>query len=104
MGNLRQVSIAILEYASANDGRMPPPFTTNQRGDRLHSWRSLILPFLDLDDLYASFDLTLPWNDPAHLAIAAQTPDVFRSPGIAGERTRICAVIGEDTLWPANTT
>ena len=35
----------------------------------MHSWRVLILEFLD-HDLYAQYDFNRPWNTPGNLAVA----------------------------------
>jgi hypothetical protein len=104
LANLRRIALAICDYVRENDGRMPPPFTTDAAGNRLHSWRSLILPFLDLDELYAAIDLQQPWNASVNRAVAARTPDVFSSPDTASGHTRYSAIVGPDTLWPPNTT
>lgn len=39
LAKLRKVVIAILDY-HADNGRMPPPFTTSSAVERLHSWRA----------------------------------------------------------------
>lgn len=44
----------------------PPAYTVDENGNPLHSWRTLILPYLDQERLYASIDLSKPWNDPAN--------------------------------------
>lgn len=102
MVNLRKIVLAILGYVGENDGRMPPPFTRNEQGDRLHSWRSLILPFLDFDDLYAAIDFTQPWDAPVNRSLGANTPEVFCSPNTRSGHTRYAAILGPQTLWPLN--
>ena len=101
LANLRQIVLAILDYVSANHGRMPPPYTTNEHGDCMHSWRSLILPFLDLDELYDDIDFTQPWDASANFSLAARIPEAFRSPNTRPGHTRYSAVLGPRTLWPA---
>jgi hypothetical protein len=65
---------------------MPPAFTTDAAGRPLHSWRTLILPHLNLDDLYQTIDLSKPWDDPAN-AKARETPvPIFRCPEATGSR------------------
>jgi len=41
-------------------------------GRPLHSWRTLILPYLDETELYSTIDLSRPWNDPVN-ALAFNT-------------------------------
>jgi hypothetical protein len=100
MANLRRIALAIGDYVDANDGQMPPPFTFDVSGNRLHSWRSLILPYLDLDDLYAVIDFNQAWDTPVNRAATAAIPGVFQSPGTASCHTRYLAIVGQDTLWP----
>src|SRR5262245_19237231 len=46
LANLREIGIAIQSYAGAKD-HFPPPYTTDANGKPLHSWRTLILPYMD---------------------------------------------------------
>jgi type II secretory pathway pseudopilin PulG len=63
--NLKQIALALQNYETANDA-LPPAYTVDAVGRRLHSWRTLILPYLELSPLYNTIDLTKPWNDPAN--------------------------------------
>lgn len=67
--NMRQIALAIHNYENAYRS-LPPAFTVDSEGNRLHSWRTLILPYLNQQALYDSIDLSKPWDDPvnAHLA------------------------------------
>ncbi|MEZ6088173.1 MAG: DUF1559 domain-containing protein [Pirellulaceae bacterium] len=55
----------------------PPAYTVDADGQPLHSWRTLLLPFLDQKALYDQIDLSKPWNDPANAAFAATEISVF---------------------------
>lgn len=57
--NLKQIGLALHNYLDAY-GSFPPPFTLDANGNRLHSWRTLILPFIDQAPLYNQIDLTKP--------------------------------------------
>lgn len=72
--------LALNNYAVAHDGVLPPAYTVDPDGRRLHSWRTLILPYLDLDDLYQTIDLSKPWNDPANAQAFETTLAIFRCP------------------------
>ncbi len=65
LSQLKQISDAIRHY-SAVHGQPPPRFTVDEVGRPLHSWRTLILPYLEQHALYAKIDLTKPWDDPIH--------------------------------------
>lgn len=63
--NLKQIILGILNYESAN-GVLPPAYTVDAKGRRLHSWRTLILPYMEHTTLYKTIDLSKPWDDPAN--------------------------------------
>ena len=65
INNLKQISLALYNYESAN-GSLPPAYTVDSGGKPLHSWRTLILPYLEEEALYKSIDLTKSWDDPAN--------------------------------------
>jgi type II secretory pathway pseudopilin PulG len=104
--NLRQLVLAMHNYQSAY-GKLPPPYTVDANGKPLHSWRVLLLPFLDEGDLYNAIDLSKPWDDPVNLQFAPQMPDVFKCPNFKPVRndkipeamTSYVAVVGKETIW-----
>jgi hypothetical protein len=63
--NLHNIALALHNY-EADYGALPPAFTIDAYGQRLHSWRTLILPYLDQRQLYERIDLSKPWDDPAN--------------------------------------
>ena len=50
MNNLRNIAFALDNYYQAQ-GRYPPAFVPDSSGAPMHSWRVLILPYLDRKDL-----------------------------------------------------
>jgi hypothetical protein len=77
--NLRNVTLALIGYANKHKA-FPPAYTVDANGNRLHSWRTLILPYLDQQALYESIDLSKPWNDPANAKAYGTELDVFSCP------------------------
>ena len=77
--NLKQIGLAIHQYHDRYNS-LPPVVTVDAEGRPLHSWRTLILPFLDQKELYGQIDLTKPWNDPANTTAAAKIPAVYCCP------------------------
>ena len=65
--NLKQIALALHNYHEAN-GSFPPAYTVDANGKPLHSWRTLILPFLDQEGLYRQIDLNEPWDSPKNQA------------------------------------
>lgn len=72
--NLKQIGLALHNYHDTY-GTLPPAYMPDKNGKPLHSWRTLILPFLDQTALYNTIDLSKPWNDPVNAkAYAAKIP------------------------------
>ena len=44
--NLKQIALALHNYADEH-GEFPPAYTVDEQGQPLHSWRTLILPYLE---------------------------------------------------------
>ncbi len=105
INNLRQIALAINNYESAH-GHFPPPYTTDDNGNPLHSWRVLILPYMEETALYNQLDLTKPWHHPDNLAVGKRMPDVYRCPSFEDDSpemrmtTAYVAIIGDHTAWP----
>lgn len=59
--SMKMVARAVAAYEQQH-GRLPPVVVTNQVGLPLHSWRSLILPYLEEEKLAASYRYDQPWN------------------------------------------
>src|SRR5262249_25281385 len=77
--NLRQLAIAIHNYHD-DHGHLPPPYVADASGKPMHSWRVLILPYLERNDLYKAYDFNEPWNGPNNSQLAPQAPREFRCP------------------------
>lgn len=91
--NLRRIYQAFAEYADAN-GTYPPAFTVDAEGRKLHSWRVLLLPYLDEEELFAQIRLDEPWDGDWNKQFHAQTPNVFKcasTPESLGDKTCRCA-------------
>ena len=69
--NLKQIALGLLK-CEEQYGVLPPAHTVDADGRPLHSWRTLILPFIDQPRLYDYIDLTKPWDDPAN-KVASET-------------------------------
>jgi prepilin-type processing-associated H-X9-DG protein len=77
--NLKQIGLAIHLY---NDkyGSFPPAYIADENGKPKHSWRVLILPFMDYGNLYAEYNFDEPWNSPHNMALAAKMPIEYHCP------------------------
>lgn len=69
----------------------------------MHSWRVLILPFIEESRLYDRYNFEEPWDSAANRQLMSECPNVFHMYDEQNERdeiTNYLAVIGDDTLWP----
>jgi hypothetical protein len=103
--NLRKILMALHAYEAAN-GAFPPAMVTDPSGKPLYSWRVLILPQLGEDELYAQFDKSKAWDDPANKDVSDAMVDVFRSPSdddLDENGVSYVAIVGKNTMFPATT-
>lgn len=105
--NLRLIGLALQNYHSQYES-FPPAYVSSPARKRLHSWRVLILPFLDENALYRQLRLDEPWDSPHNSQYHDQMPNVFQcreARRLAGDRrtasqTSYVAVVGPKTAWP----
>ena len=99
--NLKQIAIALHNYHDSY-GSLPPAYTVDANGNRLHSWRTLILPYLDHGPLYGTIDLTKPWDDPANAESHEINLQVYQCPStnLTDGRTTYLALVGEECVFP----
>lgn len=79
MNNEKQIALAFHNYHSAYKS-FPPAFTVDGNGNPLHSWRTLILPFVEQKALYDQIDLSKPWDDPVNLPFSELDLAVYKCP------------------------
>jgi prepilin-type processing-associated H-X9-DG protein len=100
--NLKQIGLALLNYESRY-GTFPPAFVADANGKPMHSWRVLILPYLEQQSLYDSYNFSEPWDGPNNSRLLSQMPAVFRcasDPASAGGTTTSYAgVFGEHCIF-----
>ncbi len=102
--NLRQIALALQNYHQAN-GCFPPAYSADKNGKPMHSWRVLILPYLNRNDLYQAYDFTEPWNGPKNNKLLAKGPRVYICPSdwnasVSGAtQTSYVAVVGPNAAW-----
>jgi prepilin-type processing-associated H-X9-DG protein len=85
VNNLKQIGLAMHNYASANDA-FPAPANTGKQGKALLSWRVAILPYIEQQGLYNKFKLDEPWDSPHNIALLKEMPSLYGCPSrAAGE-------------------
>ncbi len=83
--NLKYIGLALHNYHDVYH-TFPPAYTVDANGKPLHSWRTLILPFLDQTELYQKIDLSKPWDDPANAEAFKSPLNAFFCPSAHGPR------------------
>lgn len=76
---LKQIGLALHNYHDTYHA-FPPAYTVDVNGKPLHSWRTLILPFIDQEPLYKRIDLSKPWDDPANAEAFKTRVPVYQCP------------------------
>jgi prepilin-type processing-associated H-X9-DG protein len=98
--NLKQLGLAMHEYHD-NYKCFPPAYIPDEDGKPMHSWRVLLLPYLEQQPLYEAYNFDEPWDSPGNLALAAQMPPFFRCPsdGESGRsETSYAMLVGPQTI------
>lgn len=99
--NLKQISIALHSYEDEY-GSLPPAYTVDAEGRPLHSWRSLILPFLEEETPYEDIDFSKPWDAPENKQLLDECPEAYRclSSDISASETTYQVIISPKSLFP----
>jgi prepilin-type processing-associated H-X9-DG protein len=75
--NLKQIGLAMHNYANSNGYHFPPHAVYDKNGKPLLSWRVLILPYIEQDGLYKQFHLDEPWDSEHNKKLLARMPPVY---------------------------
>jgi len=73
---LKQITLAFHNYHDAHHS-FPPAYTVDANCKPLHSWRVLILPYLEKNDLYSKIRLYEPWDSEYNSQFHDQNEPVF---------------------------
>jgi prepilin-type processing-associated H-X9-DG protein len=101
MSNLKQIALGLHNYHDIY-GCLPPAYITDDNGKPMHSWRVLLLPFIENEPLYKQYRFGEPWNGPNNSKLAASYPGIFcyECPSAYGApNTSYVAVVGPETAW-----
>ena len=102
--NLKIVSLAMLNCSMLNHEQLPAAYTVNEDGQRLHSWRVAILPFIEEEELYKQIRLDEPWDSEWNKQFHDKCPKCFQNPlaELAPGETTYAVVVGENTAFPGS--
>ncbi len=93
--------MAVANYQDANN-KYPPAYILGPDGKPWHSWRILILPYIEQDNLFKSYQFAEPWNGPNNSRLADRMPKLYAFSGTQTPTTttNYLAVVGKETMWP----
>ena len=77
--NVKQIGLAMHHYYLEHDS-FPPAYLPDENGQPMHSWRVLLLPFLEQQHLYEQYDFSKPWDAPENSELADRMPDIYGCP------------------------
>lgn len=78
--NLKQFALAMHNYADTMQGRIPAHAIYSKDGKPLLSWRVLILPYIEGQELYQQFHLNEPWDSEHNKKLLAKMPKQYAHP------------------------
>jgi prepilin-type processing-associated H-X9-DG protein len=101
--NLKQIGLAMHNYHDAT-GSFPPAYVVDGTGKPMHSWRVLILPYLEHAHIFNRYDQTQPWDSPANRQLLSEMPSTYQcqSSGQGGQNTSYVVVRGAETIFDAD--
>jgi Protein of unknown function (DUF1559) len=101
--HLKQIGLGLVNYCDTY-GCYPPPYVADESGRPMHSWRVLILPFIDENELYGRYRFDEPWNGPNNRRLHDTAIRMFSCPTEHARANSIytsyLAIVGPETLWP----
>jgi prepilin-type processing-associated H-X9-DG protein len=104
--NLKQIGLALYNYHD-KFGCFPPAYIVDDAGRPMHSWRVLILPFLEHGPLYNLYRFDEPWDGPNNKKLADTILQIYNCPSddhggtsTASTMTNYVAIVGPETAWP----
>jgi prepilin-type processing-associated H-X9-DG protein len=100
VNNLKQIGLALRNYHDAY-GCFPPAYLADRNGRPIHSWRVLILPWLEQKAIYDRYRFDEPWDGPNNRKLhdLIVSPYVCPSHPRPGHSTAYAAVVGPETAW-----
>lgn len=100
-GPLAQLLIALHNYHDQN-GSFPPAYITDENGKPMHSWRVLLLPYIEEQALYDAYDFNEPWDGPNNIKLAARIPRTYHYYGDSKgtTNTSYVVIVGAGTAFP----
>jgi hypothetical protein len=104
LNRAQQIALALQEYHKAN-GCFPPAYIADKTGKPMHSWRVLLLPYLEENALYQQYNFNEPWNGPNNKQLFSSRPLIYACPrdpnafAPGASQASYFAVVGPNAAW-----
>jgi hypothetical protein len=100
--NLKQIAIAFHNYHAVYK-TFPPAYIPDKDGQPMHSWRVLILPFMEQQALHQRYNFNEPWDSPQNQLVTSTVVPAYKCPSAPGQptETNYMVVTGPGTLFEA---
>jgi hypothetical protein len=101
VNNLKRILLAMHNFHSVN-GHFPPAVVFGPDGKPWHSWRVLILPYLEQSELYNKYDFSQPWDSPTNKTVADTALDIYKDPVYGNSSdpvTHYAAIVGDKAMF-----
>jgi prepilin-type processing-associated H-X9-DG protein len=83
--NLKQIGLGLQNYHEKARS-FPPGATFDASGQPLHSWQSMLLPYVERQDLYDQVDFNCRWDGPSNLPVFRTRVPPYLNPGVSSEQ------------------
>ena len=107
--NLKEIALA-LNYYHDKYSSFPPVFVPDNDGRPMHSWRVLLLPFLQdakNNELYQRYRFDEPWDGPTNSLLHGENVSAYSCPSdmapFLSRWTSYLAISGPGTIWRHDT-
>ncbi len=102
INNLKQIGLGMHNFHSTFN-KFPAAVIYGPDGKPWHSWRVLILPYIENNDLFNQYDFNQPWDSEKNRKLIPKMPDVYRDPAYGdakGSSAHYAALVGPTALFP----
>lgn len=101
---VKHIALAMVNY-EARWKSLPPAITYDAHGKPMHSWRVLLLPYLDEIVLYEDYNFNEPWDGPNNSKLLSRMPFIYQCPSLKDHpgsdyKTSYRVLVGERTCFP----
>jgi hypothetical protein len=101
--NMHNIALALQQYEIRN-GTLPPAYIADADGKPMHSWRVLLLPYLEQNALYRQYRFDEPWDGPNNSQLHTTLLKIYLCPSEPYSlATSYVVVTGSQTIWPGAT-